>query len=401
MNPPRGLAVAIAALALATSTPGSTQLPQLSETIEVRVVNVDVVVTTDDGTPIAGLDPADFELRVNGKPVEIDYFSAIRDGSLLRPGGDLRAAAEIEDLGSDEGLEYKPYLAILFDGRSLDTVSAPELFGELGLNLERLAASTRGVMFVRHGRNLSLGRTFSRRPEVLEREMSQLSEQRVRALDDNGQDILLRRLERAQVAAFNRDADDPSADLTVEADAISFLSEIRSLSQIEMAQTTNALRDLTEFVRSMAGLPGRKSVLYLGPGFNVRPGEVLFRLWWAKYAAIAREVGVDSIDAEIGKYRIEEAMVRLIGEASENGVTFYAYDPAGLRPLGIDATLGTMLAVDLATSQLTWSRQALLSLSSGTGGIGLAETNQLQDLVDRMVGDFRTTLPTAAGSGSA
>src|SRR5579884_3288483 len=49
-------------------------LPKLTETIDVRVINVDVVVTDKKGNAITGLKPEDFELYENGVPKKITNF---------------------------------------------------------------------------------------------------------------------------------------------------------------------------------------------------------------------------------------------------------------------------------------------------------------------------------------
>ena len=50
---------------------------KLVETIEVKVVNVDVVVTDRAGNPVTGLTKNDFVLFENGKPQEITNFYEI------------------------------------------------------------------------------------------------------------------------------------------------------------------------------------------------------------------------------------------------------------------------------------------------------------------------------------
>ena len=61
--------MAVAALAL-----------QLSESIEVRVVNVDVVVADRDGKPVTGLTKDDFEIFEDKKPQVITNFYEVRGG---------------------------------------------------------------------------------------------------------------------------------------------------------------------------------------------------------------------------------------------------------------------------------------------------------------------------------
>ena len=51
-----------------------------SEVVDVRVVNLEVVVTDKDGVPIHGLQPEHFLLEIDGKEVPIDYFSEVRAG---------------------------------------------------------------------------------------------------------------------------------------------------------------------------------------------------------------------------------------------------------------------------------------------------------------------------------
>jgi len=56
------------------------------EVLDVRVVNLEVVVTDRDGVPILGLKPQDFELTVDGAQVPIDYFSEVRGGLAVATG---------------------------------------------------------------------------------------------------------------------------------------------------------------------------------------------------------------------------------------------------------------------------------------------------------------------------
>ena len=52
--------------------------------MEVRVIEVEVVVIDAKGQPVRGLTKADFELREAGKPRDISNFYAVDHGQLLR-----------------------------------------------------------------------------------------------------------------------------------------------------------------------------------------------------------------------------------------------------------------------------------------------------------------------------
>src|SRR2546428_1190720 len=79
-NALRSLARLTAALLCAATAaaqqpqPQSTELPKLTETIDIRVINVDVVVTDKKGNPVAGLTKDDFNLYENGVPKNISNF---------------------------------------------------------------------------------------------------------------------------------------------------------------------------------------------------------------------------------------------------------------------------------------------------------------------------------------
>src|SRR6187551_1641212 len=55
------------------------------EQIDVRVVNVEVVVTDKQGNRVTGLGPGDFRLRVDGKEAPIQYFTEVRGGQAIAP----------------------------------------------------------------------------------------------------------------------------------------------------------------------------------------------------------------------------------------------------------------------------------------------------------------------------
>ncbi len=61
-------------------------LPDLfSEVVDVRVVNVEVVVTDRNGNRIRALEAKDFELLVDGEPVPVSYFTEVDEGYARGP----------------------------------------------------------------------------------------------------------------------------------------------------------------------------------------------------------------------------------------------------------------------------------------------------------------------------
>ncbi|MFL6202036.1 MAG: VWA domain-containing protein [Thermoanaerobaculia bacterium] len=72
------LALLLAALSAQDTKPP--EIPVIGETIDVRVVNVEVVATSN-GEPVRGLAAADFRLLIDGREVPIEFFTEVAEGT--------------------------------------------------------------------------------------------------------------------------------------------------------------------------------------------------------------------------------------------------------------------------------------------------------------------------------
>ena len=80
------------ALALAAAETQAPEIPIIGETIDVRVVNVEVVATSE-GEPVRGLTSDDFRLLIDGKEVPIEFFTEIVEGTAAQGGPSAPVAA--------------------------------------------------------------------------------------------------------------------------------------------------------------------------------------------------------------------------------------------------------------------------------------------------------------------
>jgi VWFA-related protein len=85
-------ALAILAASGRAATAQAPGLPVVGETIDVRVVNVEVMVTDRRDQPVKGLTASDFQLLVDGQEVAVDYFTEVRDGQATNAGTSPAAA---------------------------------------------------------------------------------------------------------------------------------------------------------------------------------------------------------------------------------------------------------------------------------------------------------------------
>lgn len=103
--------------------------PQVfGETIDVRVVNIETVVTDEKGNVARGLKPEDFRLLVDGKEVPVEYFSEIVEGAAAATGDGEAVYAQVGK-GEEVGRRY----LVLID----DSFCVPSTRDELLARLER------------------------------------------------------------------------------------------------------------------------------------------------------------------------------------------------------------------------------------------------------------------------
>lgn len=166
-----------AALLLCTG-PGRTQqelepLPDFfDEIIDVRVVNLEVVVTDARGDLVTELGPEDFELTVDRQPQQIQYFSEIRHGNAeaTASGSTLPGVAAGGPVGTN-------YLVYVDDNHTLWHVRKP-LIENLIADLPAMRAQDRMAVVAHRGTRLEMLSSWSSNPRELERALRRLLDRR-------------------------------------------------------------------------------------------------------------------------------------------------------------------------------------------------------------------------------
>ncbi|HEX3556856.1 MAG TPA: VWA domain-containing protein [Thermoanaerobaculia bacterium] len=91
--------------------PDSVQV--IGETIDVRVVNVEAVVTRGSGERVRGLTAGDFRLLVDGREVPVEYFAEVEEGASVtaeKPAGSAAAPTMPVAAGEAVGRSYLVYV---------------------------------------------------------------------------------------------------------------------------------------------------------------------------------------------------------------------------------------------------------------------------------------------------
>jgi VWFA-related protein len=121
-------------------------IPVIGETIDVRVVNVEAVVTAPSGQRVPGLSTADFHLLVDGREVPVEYFAEITEGKSVQ--ADKAPVAAGEAVGRN-------YLIYLDDSFSLAN-RRNDILGKLERDLALLGPADRMAILAFDGARLSV-----------------------------------------------------------------------------------------------------------------------------------------------------------------------------------------------------------------------------------------------------
>ena len=127
-----------------------------SETIDVRVIDVQAVVTGRGGERVRGLKAGDFRLLVDGKEVPVDFFTEVADGAATpaSPGGSAEGqAAEVP--APVQGVVGRSVLIFVDQGSTIGN-QLGTVVRRLSGELDRLAPEDRVAVVASDGRKLAV-----------------------------------------------------------------------------------------------------------------------------------------------------------------------------------------------------------------------------------------------------
>ncbi len=306
-------------------------LEAFGEVIDVRVLNLEVAVTGEDGRHASGLRPEDFRLFVDDEEVTIEYFSEIREGSaraVAESGG--TAAVPVPAVPSVTPGEVVGTSFLLFVDNFFGHARDRELVLEKLLDsLPDLGPRDRMAVVSFDGRRLDLLSNWSTSPATIAAALRAAMDQPAfglhRRAELNFYETEMRTLGRGQV-------EEQVLNTTVEF--------IRKLSQ----QVKTVAQAATTAMRTMASPPGRKVLLMTSGGWPDDPNS---------YTVGPQDRVVRNRTL---RFSPKQAFKDLAGTANLLGYTIYPIDLAGSE--AFTRTGGRELEVELP----------MVALAEDTGG---------------------------------
>ncbi|HYU31654.1 MAG TPA: VWA domain-containing protein [Thermoanaerobaculia bacterium] len=367
------------------------------ETVNVSVVNVDVYVTDKKGVRVKDLNRNDFEIYEDNRPVAVTNFYAVEDGKSLTPppapaqappGPVAQAPAPpaIPDLNAVATPEdQRLRLVVYIDNFNIRPFNRNRVMRELRAFVGQKLGRDDQMMLVSYDRSLHVRRTFTSDSHLIATallELEKVSGQGVHQ-DSDRRDVL-------------REIEDSKSvnEATMYA---------RSYSQSEFNDLSFSIDAIKDIVDSLAGLPGRKAILYVSDGLQMIAGQDIWYAVQGKYGE--QSTGL----TEQFQYDASRRFDELTAQANANRITFYTIDAAGLRTFSSvsaeNQTAGQPGQGALVDSiEISNLQSPLQMMAEKTGGVAIINSNIVTPQLEKVAADFNSYYslgytPTHYGDG--
>jgi VWFA-related protein len=248
------------ALALLLPLPARAQQP-LVESIEVRVVNIDVVVTDKSGKPVTGLTVDDFEVLEDGKKQKITNFFEARAGAAQTMATETTT------------VEARPRRFVLFiDNYTLHPDVRAEVVSSLEQFVDRHLAPRDEASIVSWNRTLEILTPFTS-------DKSELKAGLAKAATIGSVASVSSPLARVQARCMRAVDAMRSGRMSVQLAYHECISAARDHTEELIVTSRQLMGAINTTLHTLAGFEGRKVLVLAGAQLPVKPGLEIYQ--WA------------------------------------------------------------------------------------------------------------------------
>ncbi|HEX2834395.1 MAG TPA: VWA domain-containing protein [Thermoanaerobaculia bacterium] len=388
------------ALALFLGAPQSA----LQETIEVRIHNVDVVVTDAKGNAVVGLGADDFEVLEDGKPQKVTNFSAYAETATAP---DPNASAATSPPATTQAPPPRTFVFFI-DELSLVPATRDGLLASLRALTQSLRPDDRAAV-VRPSEATEIALEWTSDHAAIEGQLEAALADAVQKKRSNGLARELYWYRRDLSGAASQD----------EARQVALRAAARTMQRVKQRLGT-----MRAIIASLAPLDGRKVLVGVTQSLSGEPGREFLDDYANKFRNESLRVSAEPLDAlqapdprghvsqteAPGRRAVVRDLRPAIAEvarvASANGVTFYAIRPendltlmqAAPDLLSLDPDInrpGPQQPLPINNVDAVFMQNAIENTKSAvnplvdiTGGRHFAPNDRFEDATRRIVADL-------------
>lgn len=348
----------------AQQKPPTAPIPPVTESVDVTVTNVDVFVTDSKGQRVTGLKADDFEVRQDGIPQKITNFYAVSGGKVLFEDGTSVPFDVKEPAAPEVPAVVQAHYVFYIDNLNIQPQNRNRMFKRLKEFIVQSVGPNAEGMIVTYNRSLKVRKNFTAHANELVATLDEIE------LDTGG---------GTNAVADRRDTLQRINDAKSSTEAQNYAQMYAKALRNDMEFTVDSLVDT---ISSLAGLQGRKNLLYVSEGLPASAGLEM-------YEAIREKFQDPAASMQEFEYDLNSRYMKIISSANANGVTIYALDASGLQT-------NDMLSAENKTTDLHVNdfvvRQNMQGpirmMADETGGLAAVNTNDWKANLDQIASDF-------------
>lgn len=365
--------------------------PSVTFQVEVNYVDVDVVVTDEQGNFVSDLTREDFEVFEDGKPQKVDTFSyveiPIREDNVLVLDG---RPVSSDTHSNREPFSGRLYVIVLDDldvsaMRSTHVRKSAREFVEQYMGANDLAA------VIHTSGRTDASQEFTSNKQLLTAAIDKFVGRRMRALTlDRLDQYYMTLLTRAQEGSSNSDEQPQSTD----PGGYGRISDPTEMERgFRAVGVLDTLKNTAEFLANIRGR--RKAVLFFSEGIDYPVSDVFGSHSATDVIRATRDAISMAARANVNYYTIDpRGLVGMTAEWMEmngSGAPELMGAPAFSQPgtnaaiTGVTGAVGPFIAQNELMHELALSQGSLRELAEQTGGIASVNNNSLTNTFSRIV----------------
>lgn len=389
-----GVAIAVMLVATAMAQERASERPDtlkpvggmaFSDELEVTVVNLDVHVTDRDGNAVTDLKREDFRVLQDGEERQVTNFELfteerIRSRLARAEPGVLPVPTPAGEAEAD--LETRPtHLVLYVDNENLRPFDRNRVLRQLKDFLESTVQPPVQMMVVSYQKSFRVLQPFTSDSRAV---LDTLRDLRTMTGGLTERESARRDIQ----ARMRRNQDQGSTGSGYDPHQAGEYNTIQNLimgyAREEYNDVLFAVEALRNVVTSLAGLPGRKGVVYVANGLPMVAGLELFY----EFAEVYKDYSILTAISQYDRSRLFEG---LASSANAQGVSFYTVGAAGLEVRGMGIAefrvAQSTVAASLGSRNLT---DTLVHLARETGGLSIVNTNDVSPGLEKVRQDLFT-----------
>lgn len=290
--------------------------------VDVEIVNVEVFVSDKQGKPVTGLTREDFQLYIDDQPTPIKNFSTSGfDGAV--PGSEEEIAASAGKMASGSSAQERLHLVIFIDTANMLARNREPAIDSLRELIDTALSPEDSVAVLSLDQSLTMNCDLGSNRQALASALDELDDPVAKETFNR---LEWRRLFTDVMRPVNCISGSGQTCLGMQrSNKAQLLTEIRAYSRTAYNLNVARIGTLRMLVKSLAGLNGRKALIYVSDGIASKPGEMLYGIWYERFGMIDGDFG-NTYENLIGEFELVPRLEEIAHEANSSGVTFYAID---------------------------------------------------------------------------